>query len=151
MGRFVSGDGGGASPADMPPKAIHGRNNAQNNALLVGSHIDTALSGALAADTYKEVLNLSSPGVLKFCGFKTNDTTARNGGMRIVIDGEVAYDITRGSLSNGWGLLPVGTIPNDSTRGVAFDRVPFNTLSVSVKSSLTETDTLTTAIAYDLV
>lgn len=142
------------SPQDRPPTSIGGRNVTSRGAVgsaatlaLIGEQI---LSGALTANTYKSILTLSVPGVLKLCSVWQTDATARQVGLKIVIDGVTAFDLYAASSSsantgiNGVGSMRQGLL--DST-----DRVPFNTLDVQVKSSLTETDKVAAMILYDLV
>ena len=101
------------------------------------------LSGALTADTYKEMVSLSDSGILRLCGAFVLDTTSRTVGLKIVIDGTTVYDhvspaittTSEGFYSVGYGAAPAG-------QGfAAFESFQFNnSLSISVKSSLSETD-----------
>jgi hypothetical protein len=139
------------SPADKPPTALMGRGGAA--ALLSNLHVNAAaiLSGALTADAYKTVLTVSVPGVLKLCAASATDATARTVSLRITLDGVVVFDGGVATASSSVGLIAVGAMPSATNGAVSFDRIPFNTLEVAIKSSLAETDKVQALTAYDLV
>lgn len=99
------------------------------------------LSGALTADTYKEMISLSIPGLLRLCGVYSIDGTARTLGLKIVIDGTTVIDAVSAALSAanaGW--MAVGINHELDNMGLE-SGIRFNaSLSISIKSSISETD-----------
>jgi hypothetical protein len=142
------------SPTDKPPTSINGRSNTTTTSIstadaqVLGAPV---ASGAMTANTYKSVLTLSAPGVLKLAAVWTTDSTSRAIGIQIIIDGVTAIDLTGAAVAQASrGLCPVGIL--GLIQGIAaLDRIPFNTLTVQIKSSVTETDKLQSLILYDLV
>ena len=106
------------------------------------------LSGGLTADTYLELVSLSSSGVLWFAGAYRKDGTARTVGLKISIDGTTVFDQTDASdtTTNG-GHIGVGIADNVASAGAVPQQIRFNaSLSLQIKSSITETDKL--ALVY---
>lgn len=98
------------------------------------------LSGALTADTYSELVSISAPGSLRFCGVYRIDATSRTVGLKIVLDGvTVLADIDAALASSGTGWIGVGFAIGANNGG--FEAIRFNaSLSIHVRSSVTETD-----------
>jgi hypothetical protein len=138
------------SPTDKPPASINQRDALVTPGGGITGHVPPIKSGALTGGTYKPLLSLSAPGVLKLCALKAADATARSATLRLTINGVAAYDATASTSSASHGLIPVGGGAGASD-GIHMDRIPFNTLEIAVKSSLTETDTLFVYCIYDLV
>lgn len=132
------------SPANRPPVAIKGRDLAESQ-IGVGQPI---ASGALVSGVYKTMLTLTAPGVIKYCGAASVGPGTRDVGLRVVIDGVVVYDWSGTSGAQFSGPLAIGA---GGGAGKMLDRVPFNTLQVQVKSSLSETDAVNLYCLYDLV
>lgn len=114
------------------------------------SNVKKVLSGALTAATYKEILAVSGRGILDFVAVGTTDATARTVGLKITIDGTDIFDAVSGSLSANWlGLVGVGYVldPNNGYPGI--QPCPFSSsLSIQIKSSLTETDKIAAYYIY---
>lgn len=114
------------------------------------SNVKKVLSGALTAATYKEILAVSGRGILDFVAVGTTDATARTVGLKITIDGTDIFDAVSGSLSaNGLGVVGVGYVlePNNGYPGI--QPCPFSSsLSIQIKSSLTETDKIAAYYIY---
>ena len=103
------------------------------------------LSGGLTADTYKEIASFSVPGTLRLCGMRTEDATSRTIGLKIVIDGRTVFDSVSPTMTTiREGFFAVGGsfgIITTAAAVIAFENIRFNaSLSVQIKSSLTETD-----------
>jgi len=105
------------------------------------------LSGALVAGVYKELLAISGAGAVKFLVALTKDVTARTVGLKVVLDGVTVFDAVSSSITAGsCGLIAVGAA---TAGGQNLDSVHFNSsLSVSVKSSISETDKLAIETSY---
>lgn len=104
------------------------------------------LSGALTAATYKEMLTVSGSGVLQLAYVSTVDATSRTVGIKIIIDGTTIFDeITAAITAGSSGILAAGMILGE---GVLVPvSYPFHSsLSISIKSSLSETNKI--AIGY---
>ena len=109
------------------------------------------LSGALTADTYKELLSVTGGGAISYCTVSVEDTTPRTIGLKVVIDGTTVFDAVSSTINvQARGLVAIGV--HDSyiiTIGVQPQSFAFNTsLSISVKSSLSETDKVRLSVAY---
>jgi len=106
------------------------------------------LSGALVAGVYKELLAISGAGAVKFLVALTKDVTERTVGLKVVLDGVTVFDAVSSSITAGsCGLIAVGAATYDGQQNL--DSVPFNSsLSVSVKSSISETDKLAIKTSY---
>jgi len=100
-------------------------------------------SGALTADTYKELVSLQTSGWIRLCGVQTLDSTSRTIGLKIVIDGVTVFDETSAviTLSNR-GFYAVGfAVSTSALVSAAYESFRFNkSLSILVKSSLSESD-----------
>lgn len=112
------------------------------------------LSGALSADTWKTVLTVTGKGHIDFAAATVVDTTSRTIGIRLTINGVVYYE--RGStpiITTNRGLTCVGMNLRDSYMyGFAYQPIPFvGTMSLAIKSSLTETDKLYYYYHYVLI
>lgn len=98
------------------------------------------LSGALTANTYLELVSLSTPGWLRICGVYRVDATSRTVGLKIVIDGTTvidAVDAASGVTDKGWYAIGGGL----GTSVIGLEAIRFNaSLSLQIKSSITETD-----------
>ena len=97
-------------------------------------------SGALTADTYLELVSLSTPWWLRVCGVFRVDGTSRTVGLKIIIDGTTvidAVDAAIGSSERGWYAIGGGI----NITMMALEGIRFNaSLSLQIKSSITETD-----------
>lgn len=120
--------------------------------LIIGSStantVPTALAatsaGSLTANVWKEVFNLSSPGVLLGAAVRGGGSGAENKivGIRVTIDGTVVVTsemtAAAGGVSSGaWIGMFIG-----STTSVSFGWAPFQTLKVEVRSDINTTSPL---------
>lgn len=113
-----------------------------------------ALSGALTADTYKELLSISGAGIIDICAAVALDGTTRTIGLKVVIDGvTVFYAVSAAITTAGQGIVAIGitqgydanflyTVPQPCVFSAS--------LSISVKSSLSETDLVQLGYNYRL-
>lgn len=110
------------------------------------------LSGALTATVYKEILAITGAGDLKLLTAMTVNATARTIGLKVVIDGATVFDAVSSSISaSDIGLVAIGHKTNIAS-DFSLDSIPFNvSLSVQVKSSLSETDFVAIETSYILV
>jgi hypothetical protein len=141
------------SPQDRSPTTLGAKPSAST-----GSSTTSALNnfvepidvGVTVAGTYKSILSLSAPGVLKFCSLRTVTGTTRAIGLKIVIDGVTVCDFTSASIGvANFGIFAVGVA--NSGIPSAYERIPFNTLEVFAKSSIVEASNgINANIAYDL-
>jgi hypothetical protein len=107
------------------------------------------LSGNPGADTYNEVLAVSSPGVLDICLACPVDATERTVGLKVVIDGTTVFDAVTDALTSADnGIVAVGIPQPGSWYGVAPQPLSFNTLSVSVKTSIAENNKAVVTAVY---
>ena len=98
------------------------------------------LSGALTADTYKEILAISGSGVIDICFAISKDATSRVISLKVVIDGITAFDAASASFAQtNCGIIAIG-VTGDGALIVPEPMVFNESLSISVKSSLSETD-----------
>lgn len=100
------------------------------------------LSGALTANTYKQILNVTGPGVISFLGLTSEDDNAglgRNLSMQVVIDGVLVINAAAAmGAGYGYGLVGIGSAYSNQ---VVFQPVPFKkSLVVSIQSDYTETN-----------
>lgn len=107
------------------------------------------LSGALTANVYKEVLAVAGAGVAQVITAMSLDATLRNIGLKVVIDGVTVFDAVTDNLTTAQkGLLAVGN-KVATANIVNHGSVPFNSsLSVQVKSTLTESNLVAAVVAY---
>lgn len=110
------------------------------------------LSGALTAATYKEILAVTDSGVLFAAYALAIDTTSRTIGLKIVIDGVTVFDaVTDACTATRAGIVGVGNAVYDAGARLNVVIAPvafYSSLSVSVKSSLSETDKITLGYLY---
>ena len=139
-GTLLSASGGGTTPGTMD--AISGKKY---------------LSGALTAITYKELVSVTGPGVISSAYVQSvyGDTTSRTIGLKITIDGRDVFSaISAASTIANDGLVGVG-LASSGRAGFAqvmpepkmFD----SSLSISVRSSLNESDKLLLQVDYHLI
>lgn len=124
----------------LPMKTAAGALRLNTELTSIGNNV---LSGALTADVYKEIVSLSTSGVLRLCGVKTENGTSRTLGLKIVIDGVTVFDETSGATTvNDGGFWGVGFSTNAVGGSSSYNEsFKFNrSLSLQIKSSLSETD-----------
>ena len=110
----------------------------------------TILSGALTAATYSAALvSVSGPGVLNLCWAYANDATSRTVGLKVVLDGTTIFDaVSNAAAAQYHGLFAVGCVEDANNR--SYQPLEFNSsMALYVKSSLSETDKITLAYAYE--
>lgn len=105
------------------------------------------LSGDLVANTYKELLTVTGPGLIHIIGVGRVDATNRVLGLKVVIDGVTVFDAVDAATASAdrgmFAILATGNLGVDGTGSgiVGSDSMPFaSSLSVWVKSNLSETD-----------
>lgn len=142
---------GANSPLLLPPTMIVNRysaGGATSQIALFNDEILFVASGALSAGVYKEILLVSGRGVIQICAAVRADATSRQVGLKVVIDGVTvfdAYDADTAATSKG--LVAIG-IPTGASGAILPSPKPFtSSLSISVKSSLDETDKI--KLLYD--
>ncbi|MFH1010335.1 MAG: hypothetical protein V1784_03770 [bacterium] len=110
----------------------------------------SVLSGAVTANTYKEILAITGAGLLEFCAANTQDTTSRTVGLKIVADGVTIFDAVSSATSSATlGIVAVGGNGNGGVSYPIAFPVPFNvSLSVQIKSSISETDKIAALYSY---
>ena len=144
----IVGGGGEKTPA-----TVVGLLESEQFSQIITPHISNigvsvVFSGALTANTYKNVASVAAPGRLLFAAAYRNNTTSRSVGLRITLNGVVFYDVFDSAhTSIGRGPVGAGFI---SASGISMSNYHFNTLSVDIKSSLTETDSIRYAVVYTL-
>ena len=105
-----------------------------------------SLSGVLTAATYKEIIAVTGAGVLEVAFISAVDATSRTYGIKVILDGVAAFDASCAVTTNGaeYGMIAVGNsqaAPSYVTYVIQHRDYVFNaSLSLQVKSSLTETD-----------
>ena len=110
------------------------------------------LTGALTADTYATILEVTSgPGFLTILSVVANDTTARTLTIKLTIDGTEIFEATSDSITSAdTGIIVLGTYEGAGILSDANGRPWKTSLKIEVKSSLSETDKSTVYVAYDL-
>lgn len=118
--------------------------------IIVGTNVNdvigtNTLSGVLTADTYKEIVSISTSGFLRYCAIYTNDATSRTLGLKIVIDGVDVFDFVSPAITSAnEGFHAVGHMRGVNSSGAAFEYIRFNaSISIQIKSSISETDKVT--------
>lgn len=107
------------------------------------------LSGALAAGTWKPVLNLTGPGVLQFTGLGSIDYLSRTLSLQIVLDGVTCFSGGVAVTDPSQGFIAVGTYqygPLTTKQKLCFAK----SCVVSVQSTVAETDKAQLLYAYRL-
>jgi hypothetical protein len=108
------------------------------------------LSGALTASTLREVVAITGGGRIEVLTAYAKNATSRTIRLVVVADGVTVFDATTNSVSaTNAGLVAVGQVLSGG--GIARSApLQFNdTCSISVASSLTETDLV--AVGYSLI
>ena len=130
----------------LPSETTDGINTTVLN-MSAGKLGKRTLSGSLTANTYKEILSLTTSGSLRLCGVYTEDATSRTVGLKIVIDGTTVFDgVSATQAASGRGIMAVGISHFDTSNQAAdsLEWIRFNaSLSLQIKSSITETDKIT--------
>ena len=151
------------SPLTSPPAVIV--NHCSGGALLSAGplvNLNTCLrncvakkilSGAVTADTYKELLAVTGAGVIDICAVVAIDTTSRTLGLKVTIDGVDAFSAISAATTTAMdGLLAIGVLNIQDTLtcgNVVPQPMVFNSsLSVSARSSLNETDKIAILVNY---
>lgn len=115
-------------------------NNTTAASINLSSAITPSAGGALVANTWKEVLSLSTPGILHGAVVRTTGSTAKTVGIRITIDGVVVATSELGSasssaLAGAWaGMLIL------SSNEPSFGWAPFQTLKVEIRSNISTSE-----------
>lgn len=147
------------SPLTSPPKTIVNFHSAGGGAAIpiTGdgyNYYRKTLSGALVANVYKELLAVTGAGVVDLVVGVAQDTTSRTLGLKIIIDGVTVFDAITAACTTHWGAivgvgLPILFSGEGPTHSVIPVEIPFNgSLSLQVKSSLSETDKISLVSHY---
>jgi hypothetical protein len=110
------------------------------------------LAGALTANVYKEILAVTGSGILQLAGVMSKDASSRTLGIKVVLDGATIVDVVSAAVADSTrSVIPIGLGGGSGTVS-QWDRLPFFTsLSISIKSSLSETDLISAGYRYYLV
>lgn len=146
LSQFV---GGGATRAIVNAYSSGGVSSAALNANLSTNGAREVLSAALTAGTPKEIVNISGPGQMDFLTAYAKDATSRTVRVVVVLDGATVFDATSNAVTaSGSGIVVVA----QGIAGGTSKAPPIrwnSSCSISVASSLTETDKV--AVAYSLI
>lgn len=120
-----------------------------------GANVKAALSGALTANTAKQMIDITgSAGEMAWLSVFTNDVTSRTVRIRVTVDGVTtpyAFDSITGSISAADnGIVVIGNITSASISTISYNLKWRSSLLVEIYSSLTETDKLTLHYNYAL-
>jgi len=130
----------------MPPTSIVNLQSGGGDYLSVANYgAKTTLSGALTANTYKEILSVTGRGVFYSLYAISMDTTSRKIGLKIVIDEVTVFDAVSGTLTSANQGIAAGGYSN-IVIPIYFNK----SLVASVKSSLSETDKVGLGHIYHL-
>lgn len=135
---------GGVAPTSILPS--DGTGGTIQTTFVVGASEmgKKSLSGSLTANTYKEMVSLSSSGWIRLCGVYCVDGTSRTLGLKIVIDGTTVFDEVSSAITTAnAGIMGVGhaSLSSSNYSQSSLEMFRFNSsLSISIKSSITETD-----------
>ena len=108
----------------------------------VPATVASSAAGALSANTYKEVLNLTTPGILHGVCVRSGGTASKTVGVRVTIDGVVVavVDLPTAVTSATTGLLAGYILAASGTIAPCF--APFQTLKVEVRASIATSEVL---------
>jgi hypothetical protein len=96
--------------------------------------------GSLTANTWKEVLNVASPGIFFAALIRNGDVTSRATSIRVTIDGAVVCTSAMAVSAGGTGFgATVGSLVPSNSAAPTTVFAPFRTLVVEVRSSDTTT------------
>jgi hypothetical protein len=114
-------------------------------------HYVKTQTGAVTANTYKQMLSLTGPGVLEFLALTSDDATVRTVTVQIILDGVVAtHTVTFNGGGAGYGMVPVGwgngQFPCMQKQNFGFQK----SCVINIQSTLTETNKSTCYWAYRL-
>lgn len=107
------------------------------------------LSGALTANTLKDVVSITGSGQIDFLTAYSKNSTSRTIRLVVILDGVTVFDATSNAIAalNG-GLSAVGY--NNGSGVIRSSPIRFNaSCLIRVASSLTETDNV--AVGYSLI
>lgn len=140
----------GSNSAQIPVSSVTFLQNAVGTGATAAG-TGAVLSGALTADTYKTILSITKPGVLRLAGVVAVDATARTVTIKVEVDGKTIATSAYATSAGAQAAWAVGYWYNSAGSTPTFiDEIPFNTLRISVKSSLSETDKLNLNYAVNL-
>lgn len=135
---------------NKPPKSLNMNYVPQTGHSSAPTQMQTITywSGALTANTLKNIVTVSGSGVVQFLNFFTGDATSRTVRLQVVIDGVTVIDYTSAAIAaNGNGICTIGAYLFDKLCDL--DAVPFLTsLAINIASSLSETDKIAVGIRY---
>lgn len=140
------------SQLPVPSSIVNAYSDGGGQALLMTArNAKGILSGALTANVYKSLLSVTGRGRLRFIGARQEDTTSRQVGLKLTIDGTIVFQALGAvSTQNGGGVVAVGTM-NAVDYGQESDGVYFNhSFSVEVSSTITETDKVSARVNYEV-
>jgi hypothetical protein len=113
------------------------------------------LSGAMTANTYKELLSVTGAGVITSLTGIVLDATSRTLGLKLVVDGITVFDAVTDTVTTINKGITIAGFVQGATISATFAMTPFipfhSSFAVSLKSSLTETDKMKLLINYHLV
>lgn len=107
-------------------------------------------SGPCTANVWKTILSVTGGCRLNAFLMKFNDATARNGRLRITIDGVVAFDAIAVNAS-GSSHVAVGQVISGTTSNLAFQPVDaLSSLLIEYQANVTETDKATFTYNHEI-
>lgn len=134
-----------------PTSLVHGT---ATIALPTLSNASSTLSGAMTADTYKDIISVTGSGVLNIAAVRPADNTARTVTLSVMVDGVEIWNQAQATSSSSTTLLGVGEyagLDGGSIPFVTGEMIPFNeSMKIRVKSTITESDKLTVFYKYRL-
>ena len=142
--------GGERTPANLVgANGTVGTGGGFSTAALELGNVRRTLSGALTANTYKDLVSVSGAGVLKFLVSETQDATARTMHIKVTLDGVQVVERSLAAAVSGTGTLAVGSFASNTPVGPIFDALPFKTsMVIAMKSTLGETDKVAAIYNY---
>ena len=113
------------------------------------------LSGELTAATYKEMLSVTGAGMIDLAGVQAVNATSRTLGLKIIIDGVTVFDAVSAACTTTGAVqwaLGRNTMLNGASWTTASDIPAYfsKSLSISIKSSLNETNKVKVIYKYYL-
>lgn len=108
------------------------------------------LSGALTANTLKDIVSITGGGQIDYLTAYAKNVTSRTVRLVVVLDGVTVFDATSSAVTaNGSGLMAVGQVIAGSGSQRSAPIRWNSSCVIRVASSLTETDNV--GVAYSLL
>jgi hypothetical protein len=125
-----------------------------NSAFAGANNLRRDLAGALTANTWKAIVNVTGPGYVNFAAAIVMAAASQTLGVRVTLDGVVVGNRSVPNMAaNGRAVVLIGAVDssNTSTTAVTMQSLRFNkSLLIELQSSLTETDSMAIIHNYTL-